>query len=225
MVLITAIGCILERMEIKKEFNMFPETPMKQNNLTDELKKAIIEKKFKEIMEALGLDLDDDSLKETPKRVAKMYVEEIFYGLNYSNFPKLTVIENKMKYDEMVTEFSITVNSTCEHHFIPIIGVAHISYIPKNKVIGLSKMNRVVDFYSRRPQVQERLTVQIAEKLKEVLDTDDVAVVIDAVHTCVKTRGIKDALSYTRTSSLSGNYRLNEVKLELFSSIPQFKLQ
>lgn len=204
---------------------MFPETPLVENHLTDKQKKDAIEIHFAEIMKVLGLDLNDDSLSETPKRVAKMYVDEIFYGLDYKNFPKLTVIDNKMIYDEMITEFNITVNSTCEHHFIPIIGFAHISYIPNKKVIGLSKMNRIVDFYSRRPQVQERLTKQIAEKLKEVLEVDNVAVVIDAVHTCVKTRGIKDSLSYTRTSSLSGNYRLNEVKLELFSAIPDFKFQ
>jgi GTP cyclohydrolase I len=204
---------------------MIPETPWKDNGLSRDQKKEIIEKNFKEIMETLGLDLSDDSLFETPKRVAKMYVDEVFSGLDPKSFPKITVIENKMKYDEMVTELNITLNSNCEHHFIPIIGVAHVSYIPKNKVIGLSKLNRLVDYYSRRPQVQERLTEQVAKKLIELLETEDVAVVIDAMHTCVRTRGIKDALSHTRTSSLYGVYKNNtDTRAEFYKSIPVFKL-
>ena len=153
-----------------------------------------------------------------------MYVEEVFWGLRPENLPKMTVIDNKMKYDEMVTEVNITLNSNCEHHFIPIIGKAHVSYIPKDKVIGLSKLNRLVDYYARRPQVQERLTDQIAEHLKELLGTDDVAVVIDAMHTCVRTRGIKDSASHTRTSSIHGQYRKPETRAELFNSIPKFEI-
>lgn len=203
----------------------FPETPWKDNGLTKEAKKALIENHFTNIMLALGLDLSDDSLADTPKRVAKMYVEEVFWGLLPENFPKMTVIENKMGYDEMVTEVNITLNSNCEHHFIPIIGKAHVSYIPKDKVIGLSKLNRLVDYYSRRPQVQERLTDQIAKKLQELLGTDDVAVVIDAMHTCVRTRGIKDSASHTRTSSLHGIYRSSaDTRAEFYKALPSFTL-
>jgi GTP cyclohydrolase I len=202
----------------------FPETPMKDNGLSIIEKKVLIEAHFKIIMETLGLDLTDDSLQDTPKRVAKMYVEEIFSGLLSENFPKMTVIENKMKYGDMVSEINITLNSSCEHHFIPIIGKAHVSYIPKDKVIGLSKLNRLVDYYSKRPQVQERLTDQISSKLKELLGTEDVAIVIDAMHTCVRTRGIKDGYSYTRTSSLSGVYKESSVRAELFNAIPKFQI-
>lgn len=202
----------------------FPETPYVNNGLTNENKKAIIEGHFKAIMETLGLDLSDDSLADTPKRVAKMYVDEVFWGLLPENFPKMTVIENKMKYNEMVTEVNITLNSNCEHHFIPIIGKAHVSYIPKGKVVGLSKLNRLVDYYARRPQVQERLTSQIAEKLKELLGTEDVAVVIDAMHTCVRTRGIRDGASHTRTSSLGGVYAQVAARQELMASLPPFEL-
>lgn len=202
----------------------FPDTPWKNNGLSNDNKKVIIEDCFREIMKTLGLDLTDDSLVETPKRVARMYVDEIFSGLLPENFPKITTIENKMNYDEMVTELNITMNSSCEHHFIPILGVAHVSYIPDKKVIGLSKLNRIVDYYSKRPQVQERLTEQVAKKLQELLETDDVAVVIDAIHTCVKTRGIKDNLSYTRTASIYGKYRKPEVRQEFISSLPPFKM-
>lgn len=202
----------------------FPNTPWLDNGLSRDEKKKIIEKHFSEIMKALGMDLNDDSLKDTPKRVAKMYVDEIFCGLLPENFPKMTVIDNKMNYNDMVTELNITLNSTCEHHFIPIIGRAHVSYIPKNKVVGLSKLNRLVEYYAKRPQVQERLTDQIASKLKELLDTEDVAVIIDAVHTCVRTRGIKDTSSHTRTSSLSGAYRGSEARAELINSLPRFEI-
>lgn len=197
--------------------------PWKENHLTNDEKKQIIEKHFRIIMEALGLDLEDDSLKGTPKRVAKMYVEEIFYGLLPENFPKITTVENKFGYNEMVTEGHITMNSTCEHHFLPILGGAHVSYIPSKKVIGLSKLNRIVDYYAKRPQIQERLTDQIAKKLIELLETEDVAVVIDGVHTCVKTRGIRDATSKTRTTSLNGVYRLPEVRAEFLSCLPKLE--
>lgn len=195
------------------------DTPYLGNGLSSEEKKKIIEEKFKDILLALGMDIEDDSIRDTPKRVAKMYVDEVFYGLLDSNFPKITVIENKFKYNEMVTEKNITLNSNCEHHFIPIIGVAHVSYIPSSKVIGLSKMNRIVDYFARRPQVQERLTDQIAKCLIDILETENVAVTIDAMHTCVSTRGIKDSKSKTVTSSLNGLYLKPEVRAEFFRSI------
>lgn len=198
------------------------ETPLKDNELSvkelDE-KKSIIKKSMEDIMKVLALDLEDDSLKETPSRIAKMYLEEIFIGLDYENFPKATTVDNKMHYNEMVTENNVTISSTCEHHFVSIDGVAHISYIPKNKVLGLSKLNRIANFFARRPQIQERLTVQIGETLKYILDTDDVAVVVDAVHFCVKSRGIKDQNSSTVTSFLSGNYRTNPETRQEFMAI------
>lgn len=183
-------------------------TPMVKNKLTDEQKIKIISQKFKEIMETLGLDLSDDSLEKTPQRVAKMYVNEVFSGLNTQNFPKMTVIENKMKYDQMIVVQGVEVLSTCEHHFLPIDGFATIAYIPNKKVIGLSKINRVVQFFSRRPQVQERLTKQIADCLQYVLGTEHVAVHINARHYCVITRGIEDSGSSTATSDLRGNFKL-----------------
>ena len=160
---------------------------------------------FSEIMKGLNLDLKDDSLKETPNRMAKMYCDEIFYGLNYENFPKCTVIENRMKYDEMVSQ-KCSVMSTCEHHLVPFVGTAHVAYIPGTKVIGLSKINRLVDFFARRPQVQERLTVQICSALQLILETEDVAVIIAAEHFCVKLRGVKDEQSHTITSKMSGRF-------------------
>lgn len=162
---------------------------------------------FKEIMEVLGLDLTDDSLEDTPNRVAKMYVNEIFWGLEYDNFPKATTVDNKMNYDEMVVERDITVRSNCEHHFVTIDGFAHIAYMPKDKVLGLSKLNRITDFFARRPQIQERLTAQIAHALMYILETEDVAVIVDATHHCVKSRGIKDSNSSTVTSFVGGKFR------------------
>jgi len=204
------------------------ETPWKDNGLTSYKKKQKIEGYFRKIMETLGLDLTDDSLKDTPRRVAKMYVDEVFSGLLPENFPKATVIENKFAYHEPLIVINITLNSNCEHHFIPIVGVAHIAYIPQGKVIGLSKLNRIVQYYSKRPQVQERLNEQIAAKLKELLETDDVAVVIDAVHTCVRTRGVQDSSSITRTMSLSGEFTEAPLEAKQFlESIPKssdFKL-
>jgi len=202
----------------------FPNTPWKDNGWTAAQKKATISRNFARIMEALGLDLTDDSLMGTPDRVAKMYVDEIFGGLDPKNFPKITMVENKMGYNEMVTELKITLNSSCEHHFIPIIGHAHVSYIPGKKVIGLSKLNRIVEYYARRPQIQERLTSQIAEKLKELLEVNDVAVVVDAMHTCVRTRGIKDSASYTRTASIDGAYIETDTRAEFFNSLPGIAL-
>lgn len=161
---------------------------------------------FAAILKLLGLDLTDDSLCDTPNRVATMYLEEVFYGLNYHNFPKCTAVSNHMKYDEMVAT-KCQVKSFCEHHFVPFTGTAHIAYIPNSHVLGLSKFNRVVDFFSRRPQIQERLTEQISRSLIHILHTDDVAVVIEAEHLCVQLRGVQDACSSTVTSKLSGKFR------------------
>jgi GTP cyclohydrolase I len=198
-------------------------TPMSSLAKIDpEAAKTEIAKRHREIMEILGLDLEDDSLSGTPERVAKMYVDEIFRGLRSEEFPKITVVENKMSYEQMLIEVNITFNSTCEHHFLPIIGKAHVAYLCKGWVLGLSKFNRVVDFFARRPQVQERATVQIHEALKEILRTEDVAVVIDALHCCVKTRGIGDEGTITRTSQLSGNFLSNpSLRSEFFGALPQ----
>ena len=185
------------------------ETPMRDDafDLSDEDKMEIIEGHFEKIMQTMGLDLTDDSLRGTPHRVAKMFINEIFQGLNPENMPKISVFDNKFKYNEMLVERDISLNSTCEHHFLPIIGKAHVAYISSGKVIGLSKINRIVDYFARRPQVQERLTVQVAEELKRVLDTEDVAIVIDAKHLCVSSRGIQDESSSTLTASYSGKFK------------------
>ena len=187
------------------------ETPMHLDKVKtpDSDKIAKIAELTGQMLSTLGLDLSDDSLIETPARVAKMYVREIFYGLNYDNFPKCTTVENKMHYDEMVIEKNITVYSDCEHHLRPIHGVAHVAYIPNEVVLGLSKINRIVDFFSRRPQIQERLVEQIYHALSFILKTDNVAVVIEAEHFCVKQRGIQDSSSSTMTSKLGGNFRLD----------------
>lgn len=173
---------------------------------------------FTEIMEFLDLDLSNDSLKKTPSRVAKMYIEEIFWGLNYDNFPEVSVFQNSMKVDEMILETS-SVMSTCEHHFVPFVGKAYTAYIPNTRLLGLSKFNRVVDFFSRRPQVQERLTEQIAATLQLALGTENVAVVIKAEHMCVKLRGVKDQNSITVTSKMSGHFRKPEVRAEFFALV------
>jgi len=192
------------------------DTPMRDDafDISDEEKMAIIEDKFRDIMETMGLDLTDDSLRGTPHRVAKMFINEIFYGLNPANKPKISVFENKFKYNEMLVEKNINMNSTCEHHFLPIVGKAHVAYISNGEVIGLSKINRIVDYYARRPQVQERLTVQIANELREILKTDDVAVVIDAKHMCVSSRGIQDESSSTVTAEYSGKFKDKAVRDE-----------
>ena len=181
-------------------------TPLKPDAfaLSDEEKMVKIESKFREIMDVLGLDLNDDSLSGTPKRVAKMFVKEIFSGINPENHPDVKTFENVYGYNHMLVERDINVNSTCEHHFLPIVGHAHVAYIPNGRVVGLSKLNRVVDHYARRPQVQERLTRQVLGALQELLGTDDVAVVIDAKHLCVSSRGIQDESSSTVTASYGG---------------------
>jgi GTP cyclohydrolase I len=187
--------------------------------LSDEEKINRIKYHFAEIMDTLGLDLTDDSLKGTPERVAKMYVKEIFSGLNPENKPQISLFENKYTYKRMLVEKDITLYSNCEHHFVPIIGKVHVAYIPDQKVIGLSKINRLVQYYAQRPQVQERLTNQIAEALKDVLGHEDVAVYVDADHCCVASRGIKDTNSRTLTSSFSGKFESNEIKQEFLSYI------
>ena len=202
-------------------FSSNPNTPIRIDafDLDDELKIELISKKFKDIMDILGLDLTDDSLKDTPKRVAKMYVKEIFSGLNPANKPKIALFDNKYNYDEMVLEKNITFYSNCEHHFVPIIGKAHVAYISNGKVIGLSKLNRIVEYFAKRPQVQERLTMQIANELKQILNTQDVAVVLDAKHLCVSMRGVKDESSTTITASYSGKFKEDSVKNEFLSHI------
>lgn len=182
-------------------------TPMINNGLSEQEKIDRITEHFRGIMVTLGLDLNDDSLRRTPERVAKMYVREVFSGLNPKNFPKMTSIENKLQYNEMVTVRDISIISVCEHHFVTIEGRATIAYIPKTRVIGLSKINRIARFFSRRPQVQERLTKQIADCLTQVLETDDVAVSICARHYCVIQRGVEDVNSETVTSDLRGSFR------------------
>ena len=183
------------------------ETPVVGNSLSRTDKIDIIETKFRDIMQTLGLDLSDDSLVETPKRVAKMYVGEIFWGLDYDAFPKCTTVDNKMKYDEMVVERNVNVQSNCEHHFVVIDGVATVAYIPKQKVLGLSKINRVVEYFAKRPQIQERLTEQVYHALQYILETDDIAVVINATHFCVRSRGVEDTGSSTVTSKLGGCFK------------------
>lgn len=183
------------------------ETPVVENNLSRTEKIDIIEKKFTDIMEALGLDLKDDSLMETPRRVAKMYVGEVFWGLDYEAFPKCTTVDNKMAYDEMVVERNVNVQSNCEHHFVIIDGLATVAYIPNKKVLGLSKINRVVEYFAKRPQIQERLTEQVYHALQYILDTDNIAVVVNARHYCVRSRGVEDTGSSTITSKLGGVFK------------------
>lgn len=184
------------------------ETPLREDAfiMSDKKKIEKISFHFKEIMETLGLDLTDDSLAGTPGRVAKMYVKEIFSGLNPANKPQVALFDNKYQYNQMLVEKNITLYSNCEHHFVPIIGKAHVAYISSGKIIGLSKLNRIVQYFSQRPQVQERLTMQIANEIKTILGTEDVAVIIDASHLCVSSRGIKDSNSSTVTAEYSGKF-------------------
>ncbi len=197
------------------------DTPMHDHafEISDEEKIARISSRFAEIMDILGLDLRDDSLKGTPQRVAKMYVNEVFRGLNPANKPAVTTFENKYNYRRMVVERNIPLQSTCEHHFQSIFGIVHIAYIPNGRVVGLSKLNRVADFYARRPQVQERLTVQIADELKHVLKTDDVAVYIDARHMCVQARGVSHHGASTITAEYSGKFLNEHTKQEFLMAI------
>ena len=197
------------------------DTPIREDafELNSDEKIEIIQDDVLHIMQTLGLDLTDDSLRGTPNRVAKMFVNEIFSGLDPKNKPKASTFENKYKYGEMLVEKNITVYSTCEHHLLPIVGRAHIAYISNGNVVGLSKMNRIVDYYAKRPQVQERMTIQIVRELQSVLNTDDVACVIDAKHLCVNSRGIRDIESSTVTSEFGGQFKDKEVRKEFLSYI------
>ncbi len=207
-------------------FSTSIKTPLRADafNTSDDDKIKNIQHHFKMIMQEMGLDLTDDSLSGTPYRVAKMYVKELFYGLNPANKPKLSIFENKYGYKKMLIEQNITIDSACEHHFLPIIGHANVAYIPKDKVIGLSKINRLVDYYARRPQVQERLVLQILNDLQEVLDTKDVIVSVTAKHLCVSSRGIKDQSSFTTTLEYGGCFSKTEVRNEFLNVITAQKL-
>jgi GTP cyclohydrolase I len=207
-------------------FSTSIKTPLRADafDTSDDEKIKNIQHHFKMIMQEMGLDLTDDSLSGTPYRVAKMYVKELFYGLNPANKPKLSIFENKYGYKKMLIEQNITIDSACEHHFLPIIGHANVAYIPKDKVIGLSKINRLVDYYARRPQVQERLVLQILNDLQEVLDTKDVIVSITAKHLCVSSRGIKDQSSFTTTLEYGGCFSKTEVRNEFLKLITAQKL-
>lgn len=197
------------------------DTPMRPDAFvkSDEEKMTTIEKHFKVIMEEMGLDLTDDSLQGTPHRVAKMFIKEIFSGLDPKNKPKISVFDNSYHYDKMLVEANINFNSTCEHHFLPIVGKAHIGYVSSGKVIGLSKLNRIVDYFSRRPQVQERLIMQIFNELKTVLETENVMIVMEAAHLCVSSRGIKDENSYTSTIQYGGIFNEKENRNDFFNMI------
>jgi len=214
---------VAESLDVNVKSNLTPdyETPLKPDAfaMPDEEKLDLIEAHFREIMDILGLDLQDDSLRGTPRRVAKMFVKEIFQGLNPKNKPKISLFENKYQYRQMLVERNITVKSFCEHHFLPIYGKAHIAYISTGKVIGLSKLNRVVEYFSRRPQVQERLTVQIANELKRILKTEDVAIYIEAKHMCVQMRGVEHDHSDTVTAEYSGKFLNENTRAEFLQTI------
>ena len=197
------------------------DTPMRKDafEIDDKEKIEIISKHFHKIIETLGLDLTDDSLKGTPRRIAKMYVKEVFSGLNPKNKPHVTLFENKFKYDEMIVEKNITFYSHCEHHFVPIYGKAHVAYFSTGKVIGLSKINRIVQYFAKRPQVQERLTIQIAQEMMDILNTEHIAVVMDANHLCVSSRGVADTNSRTGTAHFNGKFKEEKTKREFLNYI------
>ncbi|MEP3371380.1 MAG: GTP cyclohydrolase I FolE [Maribacter dokdonensis] len=217
-----------EQIEIvgDNHFSSSIETPLRTDAFakSDDEKIENIQHHFAKIMEELGLDLTDDSLSGTPYRFAKMYVKELFYGLNPKNKPKLSVFENKYEYKKMLIEQNITIYSSCEHHFLPIVGYAHVAYIPQKKVIGLSKINRLVDYYARRPQVQERLVLQILNDLQEALGTKDVIVSVTAKHLCVSSRGIKDQSSFTTTLEYGGSFSKTDIRNEFLKIIGQEKI-
>lgn len=214
---------IMEMIELNGERHAASsvDTPLRKDAfvLTDDEKIVLIEEKFRDILHILGMDLNDDSLAGTPHRVAKMYVKEVFQGLNPQNKPSAKLFENKFQYGEMLVEKNITVQSYCEHHFVPILGVCHVAYISSGQVVGLSKINRIVKYFSKRPQVQERLTEQIADELKRVLETEDVAVYLDAEHLCVSTRGIEDTGSSTITTHYSGQFKKKSKRLEFLKYV------
>ena len=195
-----------------EHFSNSAQTPLREDafELSDEAKIERITKSVRDILETLGMDLTDDSLKGTPKRVAKAYVKELFSGLNPVNKPSSSTFENKYQYGEMLVEKNITLYSTCEHHLLPIVGKAHVAYISSGRVVGLSKMNRIVEYYANRPQVQERLTMQVVQELQQILNTQDVACIIDAKHLCVNSRGIKDIASSTVTAEYQGVFKTDE---------------
>lgn len=205
----------------ENHFSTTAKTPLRDDafKISDDEKIKSIEKNVYEILHTLGLDLTDDSLKGTPKRVAKSFVNELFAGLNPKNKPSLSTFENSYKYGEMLVEKNITVYSTCEHHLLPIVGKAHIAYISEGRVIGLSKMNRIVDYYAKRPQVQERLTMQIVQSLQKVMGTENVACLIDAKHLCVNSRGIRDVASSTITAEYGGKFKEEAIKQEFLKYI------
>ena len=211
---------VAENIENELNSDLY-DTPLRKDafEFDDREKIQRIESSFRDIMNVLGLDLTDDSLKDTPARVAKMYVTELFKGLNPANKPSVTLFENKYNYGKMLLERNITVFSNCEHHFVPVYGKAHVAYFSNGQVIGLSKLNRLVDYYARRPQVQERLTVQIMRELKRILSTEDVAVIIDAVHHCVCSRGVGDISSSTITAEYSGKFLNESTREELYRMI------
>lgn len=212
---------IIIETEGDNHYSANTKTPLRVDafDKSDNEKIKNIQHHFAKIMEELGLGLTDDSLSGTPYRFAKMYVKELFYGLNPAKKPKLSVFENKYKYKKMLVEQNITIDSSCEHHFLPITGHAHIAYIPKDKVIGLSKINRLVDYYAHRPQVQERLSLQILKDLQDVLNTKDVMVMITAKHLCVSSRGIKDKDSYTTTIEYDGEFNKSKIRTEFFNAL------
>ncbi len=209
--------------ELKVNFDLISKSPHIQNALSEEEKILTISYHFEKILETLGLNLYDDSLCKTPDRYAKMLVTELFLGLDEKNFPKITTQENKFHYNQMLIESNISMKSVCEHHFIPILGECHIAYFPGDKIIGLSKLNRIAKYFAARPQVQERMTKQIRECLSQVLETESVAVVIDALHLCVRMRGVQDDDALTRTSDFGGKFLDSEIRREFLSTIPSLK--
>lgn len=221
MINVTEEQLLLEEMPGDEHACTSHETPLRKDafDIPEEKKIELIATHFKEIMKIMGLDLRDDSLRATPRRVANMYIKEIFSGLDPKNKPDITLFENKYRYNQMLVEKNIGFYSNCEHHFIPFMGKVHAAYISSGKLIGLSKINRIVQYYARRPQVQERLTVQIANELKLVLNTQDVAVIIDSTHLCVSSRGIQDTQSSTITTSYNGRFQKEELKNELLAHI------
>ena len=206
---------------IGKQMTEFANTPLRPDafDMDDDTKIEHIAHHFRSIMETMGLDLADDSLKDTPKRVAKMYIKEIFSGLNPANKPEVTLFENKYSYNQMLMERNISVKSHCEHHFVPITGRAHVAYFSNGKVIGLSKLNRLVQYCAQRPQVQERLTIQIAAELSEALGTDDIAVMVDAFHHCVSSRGVADPFSTTVTTEFRGKFLQPDIRAEFLKMV------
>lgn len=211
------------KSEQQVNFDLISLSPYIDNEFSDNQKIEIIANHFEKILQTLGLDLTDDSITQTPHRYAKMLVKELFTGLKKENFPKITTQENKFQYNQMLVEANIEIKSVCEHHFVPILGYCHIAYFPGDKVIGLSKLNRVAQYFARRPQVQERMTKQIKECLCQILETENVAVVVDALHMCVRMRGIQDAAALTRSLDFGGLFLNQDVRHDFLSTIPTLK--